>query len=111
MTTQLAFAFGVLVMIAITMLVAIVIGMVKVIRLEKQHKDLDRACSKETEFLHRHMTDIERGIYSELNETRRRFDEISENLRREVNGYTDSRIDKLVSSIKPDSAKKQQLNG
>jgi len=98
MTTQLAFAFGMLVMVAITMLVAIVIGMVKVIKLEKQHKELDRASSREIEFVHRHITDNERNLYAEINEMRRKFDEYTENLRRELQAYTDSRIDKMIGT-------------
>lgn len=109
MNTQLAFAFGVLMMIAVIMIVAIVVGMVKVIRLEKQHKDLDRACSKETEFLHRHMTDIERGIYSEINETRNRFDRYTEEFRRELTAYTDSRVDKLDQKLSGTTGSKQIL--
>jgi CHASE1-domain containing sensor protein len=98
MTTQLAFAFGVLMMIAIIMLVTIVVGMVKVIKLEKQLKEFDRAASKETEFLHRHMTDVERAIYSEINETRNRFDRYTEDFRRELMAYTDSRVDKSLGA-------------
>lgn len=100
MNTQLAFAFGMLAMIAIIMIVAIVVGMVKVIKLEKQLKELDKACSKETEFLHRHMTDVERGIYSELNETRNRFDRYTEDVKRDLMAYTDSRIDKTLGTTK-----------
>jgi len=105
MNTQLAFAFGMLAMVAIIMIAAIVVGIVKVIKLEKQHKELDRASSKETEFVHRHITDIERAIYSEINETRNRFDVLTEALRRELQAYTDSRIDKAVGTTK-----KQILN-
>lgn len=99
MNTQLAFAFGVLAMIAVTMVVAIVVGMVKVTKLEKQFKEFDRAASKETEFLHRHMTDTERGIYSEINETRNRFDQYTDILKRELQAYTDSRLDKLEQKL------------
>ena len=100
MNTQLAFAFGMLAMVAIGMLVVIVVGMVKVIKLEKQHKELDRSSSREVEFVHKHMSDIERGIYSEINETRNRFDRYTEELRRELQAYTDSRIDKALGTTK-----------
>jgi len=98
MTTQLAFAFGMLAMVAITMLITIVVGMVRVIKLEKQHKELDRASAKEVEFVHRHITDNERNLYGELNEVRRKFDEYTDNLRRELQAYTDSRIDKALGT-------------
>ena len=109
MNTQLAFAFGVLMMIAVIMIVAIVVGIVKVIKLEKQHKELDKACSKETEFLHRHMTDVERGIYAEINETRNRFDRYTEEFRRELMAYTDSRVDKLDQKLSGTTGSKQIL--
>lgn len=99
MNTQLAFAFGMLAMVAIIMIVAIVVGMVKVIKLEKQFKEFERAASKETEFLHRHMTDVERGIYSEINETRNKFDRYTEEFKRDQQAYTDSRVDKLEQRI------------
>ena len=98
MNTTLAFAFGMLAMVAIIMIVVIVVGMVKVIKLEKQHKELDRASAKDNEFVHRHMTDVERGIYSEINDTRTRFDVLTETLRRELQAYTDSRIDKALGT-------------
>jgi CHASE1-domain containing sensor protein len=100
MNTQLAFAFGVLTMVAITMLAVLVVGIVKVIKLEKQLKDLDRACSKEAEFIHRHITDNERGIYSEINQTKDRFDSVIEEIRKELQAYTDSRIDKALGTTK-----------
>jgi len=100
MNTQLAFAFGMLAMIAIGMLVVIVVGMVKVVKLEKQLRELDRTSSREVEFLHKHMSDVERGIYSEINETRNRFDQYTEELRRELQAYTDSRIDKTLGTTK-----------
>lgn len=100
MNTQLAFAFGMLAMIAIIMIMAIVVGIVKVIKLEKQLKELDRACSKEMEFVHRHMTDVERGVYAEINQTRNKFDTYTDELRRELQAYTDSRIDKALGTTK-----------
>jgi 5'-deoxynucleotidase YfbR-like HD superfamily hydrolase len=116
MNTQLAFAFGMLAMVAIMMLAAIVVGIVKVIKLEKQLKELDRATSKETEFVHRHITDIERAIYSELKEYRDRFDQFVhrvetstaldevykqiEETKRELQAYTDSRFDKSLRTVK-----------
>ena len=96
----LAFAFGMLAMVAIIMVVVIVVGMVKVIKLEKQHKELDRASAKEVEFVHRHISDNQRNVYDELNEMRRRFDENTDNLRRELQAYTDSRIDKALGTTK-----------
>jgi hypothetical protein len=94
----LAFTFGMLVMVAIITVVAIVIGMLKVIKLEKQCRELDRSTSREAEFIHRHVSDNERNTYSELSEMRRKFDEYTDNIRRELQSYTDSRIDKTLGT-------------
>ena len=63
MNTQLAFAFGILAMVAIIMLVAIVVGIVKVIKHDKQfrnhHSDVNDC--------HRHISETERQIYQEIN--------------------------------------------
>jgi len=100
MNIQLAFAFGMLAMVAIGMLVVIVVGMVKVIKLEKQHKELDRSCSREVEHLYKHVADIERNMYSELHQTRNRFDQYTEEFKRDLMSYTDSRIDKALGTTK-----------
>jgi len=96
MNTQLAFAFGMLSMVAITMLVAIVIGMVKVIKLTKQIKNLEHVLENQIELISRHSSDVERNVYGDLHETRRNFDERLDNLHRELTAYTDSRIDKSI---------------
>ena len=100
MNTQLAFAFGILTITVVMIIIAVIIGIVEVIKLEKQHKELDKACSKEAEFIHRHISDNERNLYSEFNEMRRKFDEYTDNLRRELQAYTDSRIDKALGTTK-----------
>ena len=94
----LAFAFGMLAMIAIMIIVTIVVGIVKVVKLEKQHKELDRSSAREGEFIHNRITETERNIYSELNETRNRFDQHMVEFKREQQAYTDSRIDKALGT-------------
>ena len=96
MNTQLAFAFGVLAMIAIIMIAAIVVGMVKVIRHDKERKNVQ----DEIGHIHRYITDNERAIYSEISETRNIFDQHTDELRRELQAYTDSRIDKALGTTK-----------
>jgi len=95
MNTQLAFAFGMLAMVAITMLVVLVVGMVKVIRLGNKLENLEQTIGREVEMIHRHASDVERNLYSELNETRRNFDHYSEELKKHCMAYTDSRLDKV----------------
>jgi len=94
MNTQLAFAFGMLAMVAIIMIVAIVVGIVKVIRHDKEFKNIQG----EVGHIHRHITDTERNIYSEISETRNRFGQHIDELKRELQAYTDSRIDKTLGT-------------
>ena len=106
MNTQLAFAFGMLAMVAITMLVVIVVGMVKVIKLEKQHKEVNGWFSREIERLYKYIADMERELNSQLNQTRNRFEQHIDELRRDLQAYTDSRIDKALGTT---TTKKQIL--
>jgi CHASE3 domain sensor protein len=95
MNTQLAFAFGMLAMVAIVMIVAIVVGIVKVIRIQKNEK----SAQEEIGHIHRHISETERHIYQEINHLRTYFDRSSEELRRELQAYTDSRFDKYEKKI------------
>lgn len=95
MNIQLAFAFGILVVIAIIMLVAIVIGIVKVIRHDKRFRNLH----EEIGHIHRHITDTERHIYQEINQVRLNFDRYTEEFRRDLHSYVDSRVDKLEQKV------------
>jgi len=101
MNTQLAFAFGMLAMVAIIMIAAIVVGMVKVIRHDKERKNVQ----DEIGHIHRHISDTERIIYQEINQIRINLDNYTDALRKELQAYTDSRIDKAVGTTK-----KQILN-
>ena len=96
MNTQLAFAFGILAMVAIIMMVAIVIGIVKVIRHDKHFRNL----REEVGHIHRHISDTERHIYQEINQVRINLDRTTEEFRRDTQAYTDSRIDKALGTTK-----------
>ena len=96
MNTQLAFAFGMLAMVAITMLVVLVVGIVKVIRHDKQFKNT----KEEAGYIHRHISETERQIFEEINQQRTNFDKYIDELRRELQAYTDSRIDKALGTTK-----------
>jgi hypothetical protein len=95
-----------LAMVAITMLVVLVVGMVKVIRLANKLENLEQTIGREVELIHRHASDVERTMYSDLHETRRNFDQYSENLKRDCMSYTDSRFDKfenkIMTKVEPD---------
>ena len=96
MNTQLAFAFGVLAMVAIIMLAAIVVGIVKVIRHDRQFRNYNN----EVNDCHRHISEVERHVYQEINQTRTNFERITDELLRESQAYTDSRIDKALGTTK-----------
>ena len=100
MNTQLAFAFGMLAMVAITMLVVIVVGMVKVIKLEKQYKELNGLYSREVERLYKRIAETERDFQTSLTVKQNRFEQYTEELKRDLMAYTDSRIDKAVGTTK-----------
>jgi gas vesicle protein len=93
MNTQLAFAFGMLAMVAITMLVVLVVGMVKVIRHGKEFKNVQ----EEIGHIHRHITDTERNLYSELNEFKRRVE--SSTVIDDVHRRIDDEIRNIVDEI------------
>jgi cobalamin biosynthesis protein CbiD len=111
MNTQLAFAFGMLAMVAITMLVVLVVGMVKVIRHEAGFRNIHN----EINDCHRHISDTERNFYSELNEFKRRvesspviddvhrrIDDEIRNIVEEIHNirkHVDSRFDKFENKI------------
>jgi len=94
MNTQLAFAFGMLAMVTIIMIIVLVVGMVKVIRHEAGFRNM----YKEINDCHRHISDTERNIYSEINETQNRFGQHIDELKKELQAYTDSRIDKALGT-------------
>ena len=96
MNTQLAFAFGMLAMIAIIMIVTIVVGLLKVYRHDKEFK----STKEEAGYIHRHISDTERNLYQDINQLKLNFDKYTDELRRELQAYTDSRIDKALGTTK-----------
>lgn len=95
MTTQLAFAFGMLSIVAITMLVAIVVGMVKVIKLGNQLRELQQSINYEVDTIHRNTS-------GELQETRRNIHDEIQSLRKDVDlmySATHRRIDDDARTI------------
>jgi hypothetical protein len=65
--------------------------MVKVIRHGKEFKNVQ----EEIGHIHRHASDVERNMYSEIHDVRKNFDKYTEDLRRECMAYTDSRTEDL----------------
>ena len=92
----LSFAFGILAMVAIMLVVVVVAGIVKVYNQQKQINDL----SVRDESTHRRIDNDMRDVYQQMHENRevafRRLDELQ--------SYIDSRIDKTIN-------KKQLIKG
>lgn len=101
----LSFAFGMLSVIAVTLIAVVVVGMVKVIKMEKvldQHKSMieefDNAMSRRIDH---ETSDISNTLSNDRKEI---YDSISE-----VYRYADSRFDKLETKFIGNSAKKQLI--
>jgi biopolymer transport protein ExbB/TolQ len=102
MNTQLAFAFGMLAMVAITMLVVIVVGMVKVIKLGKQVDNLQRELENTTTDTHRRIDEEIHSVRHEIEVIHRRFDDVYSIVDKRMNDMhseTHRRIDDEVRSI------------
>ena len=98
MDTQLAFALGILTVVVIAIAIAVVICILRVIRHEASFRNIHN----EINDCHRHISDTERHLYTEANETRNQFTRYYDEFRSELMAYTDSRVDKsLVTKEKP----------
>jgi len=98
MNTQLAFAFGMLAMIAIGMMVVIVVGMVKVhrqgnkiISLEKWIDDTNISADQNVQVLERSISEEVRSLLNEITAVHQRISE--------VHSIMDSRFDKFEDKI------------
>lgn len=80
-----SFAFGMLAMMVIIFLVVIVVGFVKVIKVEK-----------ELGIQQRNYEEYYRSVEESLAAVRKRSDELYDSGLREAQKYTDSRIDKSI---------------
>ena len=89
MNAQLAFAFGMLTMVALTMLVAIVIGLVKAVR---QGKQIDTLNYNLSDFIAR----VERS--PALDDLNREINLRIDSVEKHFTSQLDSRLDKLASS-------------
>ena len=91
MNTQLAFAFGMLAMVAITMLVVIVVGMLKVIKQQSKITSLEEWINGTNRLMENNRQELERRITEEV---RILADEIGH-----VHRIMDSRFDKYEKKI------------
>ena len=103
MNTQLAFAFGMLVVVFIAMAIGITISLVKAYRLEKTIRDIIDSVNtthRRIDEAERHVSiEIDRitsDIHRRIDETNRNFNNDDDELRRMI----DSRFDKFENKIK-----------
>ena len=102
----LSFAFGMLAMIAVALVAVVVVGMMKVIKTQKEVTTL-------AQWMERRDTDLHQRISNEVNNLERVVadDRREVNLRIDnLNSYVDSRFDKMENKFSGNIAKKQVLN-
>ena len=92
------FTFGILTMVAVISIGAIVYGVVRVLKAEKQIKHLQ----EDTQWKFIDMNDRLRGIHQQIDNSYTSSKEMS-------NAYTDMRIDKLEDKLTGASIAKEQL--
>jgi F0F1-type ATP synthase membrane subunit b/b' len=118
------FVLGMLTIVAVTLLTAVVVGLVKINKLTKQQETINADYHREIENLHRYIhemrTDLHRSIEQEVEMTRKYTEHEIQSIHRhedelhreieETKKYVDSRIDKTILSG-TFKGSKQVING
>jgi len=106
MDTQTAFGLGMLVVVAIAMLIAIVIGMLKVSHLEAELADTQTSIHRSLQNIERHLADMHRDIEDRISrETHHLETQDVQNLQHvhrrmdDILSELDSRFDKFENRI------------
>lgn len=91
----LSFAFGVLTVIAVVLITVVVVGMVKVFKMQKQIEGMTRWIESSNDEVHQRITNdyqnLDRIITDDRKELSSRIDEVYR--------YTDSRFDKMENKF------------
>ena len=85
------FTLGILSIIAIIFIVALVWGLVKVVRTKKDLEDFRVSCDRNVDSYHRILDENRRGFETAVEHIYRRIDE----LHQESKSHTDKRVDQL----------------
>ena len=98
----LSFAFGVLSMIGLLLVIAVVVGALKVIKQQKQIKDLEQYVSDINQDVRRQITGEGQYLHGRIDRMEDTFprkinDQITDSVT-QCNSYTDKRIDKLIDN-------------
>ena len=89
------FTLGILSIIAIIFIVALVWGLVMVVRTKKDLKELELSYSREMEYSQRILEDQRRELDITLEHIHRRIDEVHQDSR----SHTDKRADQLIQVL------------
>lgn len=100
----LSFTLGVLSVIIVAFIAVLVWGVVKVVKQEKQIKNMNDDFSRSIENIYRNITENNNYAYRKFEDMDRHAHEQMKNYIAESKSYTDSRIDKLLE-------KKQVIKG
>lgn len=102
----LSFAFGMLAMIAAALVAVVVVGMVKVLKMQSNIDNLYRVVDNSDNHIHQRISNeyqsLDRVIVDDRRELNQRIDKL--------NSYVDSRFDKMENKFNGNSAKKQIIN-
>lgn len=91
--STLSFAFGMLAMFAVALVIAIVVGIVKVYKLETKFNKHDLEAAETRQQAHRIVDELRREIYLEHERMMRAVnDQITDSVT-QCNSYTDKRVD------------------
>jgi CHASE1-domain containing sensor protein len=102
----LSFAFGVLTMIGVALAAVVVVGIVKVLKMEKRLQELHRWHESDNMSMHQRISNELESIHRSMSDDRKEMNDRVDHL----NSYVDSRLDKLESKFIGNSAKKQIIN-
>jgi len=93
-------------MIAVALVAVVVVGMLQVVKMQKQISELDRTLSTNLFALERTVGDEVSALNRVIEDDRREVNLRIDNL----NSYVDSRFDKMENKFSGNIAKKQVLN-
>ncbi len=103
----LSFAFGVLTVVGVALAAAVVVGIVKVFKMESKIRNVERWVDSNNSSVHQRISTETQRIHNAMSDDRRELNQRID----ELNSYVDSRLDKLENKFIGNSAKKQIING
>jgi hypothetical protein len=102
MTTQLAFTFGMLAVISIGMIIGVIVGLVKVYRLEAKQKETTRDMYQSIDRAWQRMNEIEVALNNQITQTERNIGDELNDIRRNIDSRFDKFENKIMTKVEPD---------